>query len=103
MTGEIGVVVDAQQKQVFLKRYRLEEGNHVVSVAGEPELLRIEELESSKLQLVGPEVLKWSGKGKEMFPSAEAFLPLIPMCEWVTRAEELKPVYLRKVEFRKWG
>jgi tRNA threonylcarbamoyl adenosine modification protein YeaZ len=100
--GAVNVVIDAQRNEFYLARYE-------VGASGyrEVEELRLVRADEVGLRanvgeiIVGPEVTRWFGGGKILFPEARVLGELAEGRKNFVSGEKLEPIYLRETNFVK--
>jgi tRNA threonylcarbamoyladenosine biosynthesis protein TsaB len=102
MTGLVNVVVDAQRGEFYLARYALEATGwrleEPLRLAAREE---VQARERAGEALIGPEVTRWFGSGRVVFPRAAVLARLALRCNPCERADALEPIYLRPTGFKK--
>lgn len=98
----MNIIVDAQRNEFYLARYQIEEGGW-----REAEALRlaamaeIQALAGSGQALLGPEISRWFGGGKDLYPEAAMLGRLACGRGDFAPGETLEPIYLRETAFKK--
>jgi tRNA threonylcarbamoyladenosine biosynthesis protein TsaB len=102
LTGQVNVIIDAQRGEFYLACYELTSGT-----CRETEALRIvsrseiEARERAGELLAGPDVTRWFGSGRVLFPSAALLARMASEREEFISGERMEPIYLREVQFVK--
>jgi tRNA threonylcarbamoyl adenosine modification protein YeaZ len=102
LTGPVHVVIDAQRNEFYLATYELSLG-----VRRETASLRlasfaeVEALDRAGAVLVGPEVLRWFQRGRQVFPRAAVLGQLAAQRTDFCPGDKLEPIYLRETRFVK--
>jgi len=100
--GKVSFVIDAQREELYLAGYDigLEDFQEV-------EPLRLVSLDEARLKssageiMAGPEVNRWFGEGRVLFPGAAMLGRLASRREDFVAGEKLEPIYLRETNFVK--
>ena len=102
ISGRISVLIDAQRNELYVARYEVNPERVV-----ETEPLHLANLEEARQResagdcLVGPEISRWTSRGRTVFPDAATVARLASMQRSFVRAELLEPIYLRETKFVK--
>jgi len=100
--GDVGVVIDAQRGEFYLRRYVIDAGGFA-----EREPLRIATMDAVKALvqsneiIVGPEADRWFPTARPIFPQATGLVSLAARRTDFTPGEKLEPIYLREASFVK--
>jgi len=102
ITGRVNVVIDAQRNEFYLALYD-------ISAAGRKEIeplriltrVEVESRASANEILIGPEVTRWFGNGRMVFPRAAMLGQLALSRSDFVAGEKLEPIYLRETNFVK--
>lgn len=102
LRGRVSVVIDAQRNEFYLATWDIGPG-----AQREIEPLRlvgfaeVQAREKAGASIVGPEVRKWFGTGRQVFPRAGTLGRLATGRSSFVASETLEPIYLRETKFVK--
>jgi len=100
--GPVNIIVDAQRNEFYLARYQIEEsGWREAQALGLATMAEIQALAGSGQALLGPEITRWFGGGKDMYPEAVMLGRLACGRRDFVAGETLEPIYLRQTAFKK--
>jgi len=102
LRGSVAVVVDAQRDELYVADYEI--SSTVWRTVNPLRLAPVTEvLAATKADqvLVGPEVTRWFGEGRVVFPRAETLGRLAANRSDFIAGEKLEPIYLRATSFVK--
>jgi tRNA threonylcarbamoyl adenosine modification protein YeaZ len=100
--GRVNIIVDAQRNEFYLGRYEIEEGGwRETEALGLATKAEIEALAGAGQALLGPEITRWFGGGKDMYPEAAMLGRLACGRRDFVPGETLEPIYLRETAFKK--
>lgn len=100
--GPANIIIDAQRNEFYLARWQIGE-----TACREEQPLRlatmaeIQALAAAGLPLLGPDIARWFGGAKEMYPSAVMLGRLACARLDFVPGESLEPIYLRETAFKK--
>lgn len=102
LSGHVGVVIDAQRNEFYLAEYDLGTGSR-------REIAPLRLVTQAEVQtkadagalLIGPEVTRWFGTGRPVFPRAATVGALAEKARDFVPGEKLEPIYLRETKFVK--
>lgn len=100
--GPVAVVIDAQRGEFYLGLFELTDDGvtqlEAIKLATKSDVLGAE---SAGRLLIGPEVTKWFGRGRDISPSAAVLAKLACRRQNYLPGEKLEPIYLRQTSFVK--
>jgi tRNA threonylcarbamoyl adenosine modification protein YeaZ len=102
MAGRVNVVIDAQRGEFYLASYEITPTN--LKQVGGLKIVTLAAVESHANAgevLTGPEVTRWFGSGKTLFPSATMLATLAENRTDFLPGEQMEPIYLRETNFLK--
>jgi len=100
--GEVAVVIDAQRGEFYLAGYSLgPEGWEETSPLRLASRAEVHQRESAGSLLLGPELPKWFGSGRVVFPRAATLGQMGLSQKAPVEPEKLEPIYLRETRFIK--
>jgi tRNA threonylcarbamoyladenosine biosynthesis protein TsaB len=100
--GKVNVVIDAQRNELYLARYEITASGYS-EVAGLKlaSMVEAQALADASEMMIGPEVTRWFGAGKTLYPSAAMLARLAAGRNDFINGESLEPIYLRETNFVK--
>jgi tRNA threonylcarbamoyladenosine biosynthesis protein TsaB len=100
--GPVNIIIDAQRHEFYLARYDLgQTGWREAAALRLAPLAEIQALAGAGRTLLGPEVARWSGGGKDLYPAAVMLGRLACARQDFVPGETLEPIYLRETAFKK--
>jgi tRNA threonylcarbamoyladenosine biosynthesis protein TsaB len=100
--GPVHIIIDAQRNEFYLARYEIAAGGW-----RETEALRlapiseIQALAEAGQALLGPDIARWFGGGRDLYPAAATLGRLACGRSDFVAGETLEPIYLRETAFKK--
>ena len=100
--GPVNIIIDAQRNEFYLARYEIEEsGWRETEALGLATLAEIQALAGAGQAFLGPEITRWFGGGKDLYPEAVMLGRLACGRRDFVPGETLEPIYLRETAFKK--
>jgi tRNA threonylcarbamoyladenosine biosynthesis protein TsaB len=100
--GPVNIIIDAQRREFYLARYEIAaDGWRQAEALRLAPMAEIEALAAAGQALLGPDITRWFGGGKDLCPAAVMLGRLACARRDFVPGEKLEPVYLRETAFRK--
>ena len=100
--GPVNIIIDAQRSEFYLARYDLGQTGWREAVALRlAPLAEIQALAGAGQALLGPDIARWFGSGKDLYPAAVMLGRLACARRDFVPGETLEPIYLRETAFKK--
>jgi len=100
--GPVNIIIDAQRQEFYLARYDLAQTGWREAVALRlAPLAEIQALAAAGQALLGPDIARWFGGGKDLYPAAVMLGRLACARRDFVPGETLEPIYLRETAFKK--
>jgi tRNA threonylcarbamoyladenosine biosynthesis protein TsaB len=100
--GRVNIIIDAQRREFYLARYDLAQtGWREAAALRLAALSEIQEMAAAGRALLGPDIARWFGGGKDLYPAAVMLGRLACARGDFVPGETLEPIYLRETAFKK--
>ena len=100
--GPVHIIIDAQRSEFYLARYEIaaESWREAEALRLAP-MAEILALAGAGRVLLGPDIARWFGGGKDLYPAAAMLGRLACARRDFAAGETLEPIYLRETDFKK--
>jgi tRNA threonylcarbamoyladenosine biosynthesis protein TsaB len=100
--GPVNIIIDAQRNEFYLARYDIAEtGWRQAEALRLAPMSEIQALAAAGQALLGPDIARWFGGGKDLYPAAAMLGRLACGRGDFVPGETLEPIYLRETAFKK--